>query len=165
MHDEIFADLTGLDLGEAVAEIGAGYGTTTHRLLARGHRVCAIDIDPAAVSHLKTAFRHFVEAGLLKVIHAPAEALPLGDGECDSAVSVAALHHIRHVEQALREMERVARRLVAIYDWTPESAGYTNPHSPQELRQKMEEALSVAQHLGYQISRRKLWYRLLKIRQ
>jgi ubiquinone/menaquinone biosynthesis C-methylase UbiE len=165
MHDEIFADLAGLDLGEAVAEIGAGHGTTTHWLLARGHRVCAIDIDPVAVAHLKTAFRHFVEAGLLKVIHAPAEAIPLPDRHCDSAVSVAALHHIRHAEQALREMARIAIRLVAVYDWTPESAGITNPHSPQELRQKMEEALSVAQHLGYQISRRRLWYRLLKIRQ
>jgi SAM-dependent methyltransferases len=165
MHDEIFADLAGLDLGEAVAEIGAGYGTTTHWLLTRGHRICAVDIDPSAVSYLKSAFRHFIDAGLLRVIYAPAEALPLGDGECDSAVSVAALHHIRYVEQALREMERVARQLVAIYDWTPESAGYTNPHSPQELIQKMEEALSIAQHLGYQISRRRLWYRQLKIHQ
>ncbi len=165
MHDEIFADLATLDLGETVAEIGAGYGTTTHWLLARGHRVCAIDIDPAAVAHLKTTFRRFVEAGLLKVIHAPAEAIPLPDRYCDSAVSVAALHHIRHVEQALREMERVAKRLVAIYDWTPDSAGITNPHSPQELEQKMEEAFAAARYLGYQTSRRILWYRLLKISQ
>jgi ubiquinone/menaquinone biosynthesis C-methylase UbiE len=165
MHDEIFADLAGLDLGESVAEIGAGYGTTTHWLLARGHRVCAVDIDPSAVSYLKSAFRHFIDAGLLRVIHAPAEALPLGDGECDSAVSVAALHHIRHVEQALREMERVAKRLVVIYDWTPESAGYTNPHSPQELEEKMQTALAIAQRLGYQAARQRLWYRLLKKKQ
>jgi len=50
-------------------------------------------------------------------------------------------------------MERVARRLVAIYDWTPESAGYTNPHSPQELEEKMQTALATAQRLGYQAAR------------
>jgi len=165
MHDEIFADLATLELGEVVAEIGAGYGTTTQWLLARGHRVCAVDIDPAAVAHLKTALRHFVEAGLLRIIHAPAEAIPLPDSHCDSAVSVAALHHIRHVEQALREMERIAKRLIAVYDWTPESAGVTNPHNPQELEEKMQEALAVAQRLGYQITRRWLWYKLLKIHQ
>ncbi len=164
MYDEIFADLADLDLGEAVTEIGAGHGTITRWLLARGHRVCAIDIDPAAVAHLKTAFRHFVETGLLKTIHAPAEAIPLPDRHCDSTISVAALHHIRHVEQALREMERIAKRLIAIYDWTPESAWVTNPHTPQELEQKMQEALLAAQRLGYQITRRRLWYRLLKTR-
>jgi Methylase involved in ubiquinone/menaquinone biosynthesis len=164
MHDEIFADLAALDLGETVAEIGAGHGATTRWLLARGHRVCAVDIDPSAVSYLKTALRHFLYVGLLKVVHAPAEALPLTDGECDSAVSVAALHHIRQVEQALSEMERVARRVVVIYDWTPQSAGFTNPHSSQELEAKMQEALATAQRRGYQVSIHRLWYRLLKNR-
>jgi hypothetical protein len=69
------------------------------------------------------------------------------------------------MEQALREMERVARRLVAIYDWTPESAGYTNPHSPQELEAKMQTALAIAQRFGYQAARQRLWYRLLKKKQ
>ncbi|ABL88461.1 Methyltransferase type 11 [Pyrobaculum islandicum DSM 4184] len=162
MIEEIVKDLEDFDLGHTVVEVGAGYGNTTLLLLRRGLEVCAIDIDPGAISYLRSAFRDFVKAGLLKAILAPAESLPFRDGECDSAVSVAALHHIKNVAAALKEMERVAKRLVVVYDWTPESAGVTNPHSAWELEKKMREAVAVAEALGYTLVRESLWYRLTK---
>ncbi|ACB39204.1 class I SAM-dependent methyltransferase [Pyrobaculum neutrophilum] len=162
MIEEIARDLEAFDLGESVLEVGAGYGSTTALLLRRGLRVCAVDIDPGAISYLRSAFKDYAEAGLLRAVLAPGESLPFKDGECDSAVSVAALHHIRDIAAALREMLRVARRLVVVYDWTPESAGVTNPHSAQELDKKMREAAAAAEALGYDLAKKGLWYRLTK---
>lgn len=91
---------------------------------------------------------------------APAEALPFRDGVFDSAVSVAA-HHFKDVKAALREMDRVAKRLVVVYDWAPESAGVMSPHSAEELEAKMKRA-AAARELGYVFTRRQYWYRLTK---
>ncbi|RFA94465.1 class I SAM-dependent methyltransferase [Pyrobaculum aerophilum] len=162
MWTEIFKDLDAFELGESALDVGAGFGNTTRYLLARGLRVCAVDIDPGAVAYIKSLFKEFVKSGLLKVLLAPAESLPFADGECDSVISVAAVHHFRDIEVALREMVRVAKRLVAIYDWTPEAGGVTNPHSPQELEAKMRAAVDAAVKLGFDIKITRYWYRLVK---
>lgn len=162
MLDEVFADLHSLDLGQSVVDIGAGFGYSTRYLLSRGLRVCAVDVDPGVLSSLRAAFGEFVKAGLLKLYHAPAEHLPLRDGECDSAVSIMALHHFKNVEAALREMLRVTKKLVVVYDWAPSTGGVTNPHSPAELKAKMEEAVSVAKRLGLEVAYAEAWYKLAK---
>ncbi|MEZ0318661.1 MAG: class I SAM-dependent methyltransferase [Pyrobaculum sp.] len=162
MIEEVFKDQDQIDLGERVLDVGAGWGTTTEYLLRRGLRVWAVDVDPGSVSYLRSLFKDFVEAGLLEVRLAPAEALPFGDNAFDSVVSVAAAHHFKDVEAALREMDRVAKRMVVIYDWTPESAGVTNPHSAEELEAKMRKVAAAARALGYVFTRRRLWYRLTK---
>lgn len=161
MWAEIFHDLDGFDLGETALDVGAGWGTATRYLLARGVRVCAVDIDPGAVTYLKSLFKEYVKSGLLKVFLAPAESLPFGDGECDSVVSVAAVHHFKDVASALREMARVARKLVVVYDWTPEAGGVTNPHSPRELEVKMKAAIDAAVNLGFDVKTTQYWYRLV----
>jgi len=160
---DIFDDLEHFDLGDTALDVGAGWGSTTRYLLSRGLRVCAVDIDPGAVAYLKKALREFVKLGLLDVRLGAAETLPYGDKECDSAVSVAALHHFRDIYAALREMARVARRVIVVYDWTPNASGVTNPHNAEELRRKMEVALAAAKSLGYEVYVTRLWYRLSKI--
>lgn len=162
MMEEILRDLASLDLGDCVVDVGAGFGNATRHLLSRGLVVYAVDIDPAAVASLADTFRQFVEVGLLKVVHGDAESLPLPDNFCDSAVAVALLHHVKNPERALSEMLRVARRLAVAYDWTPESAGLTNPHSPGELAHKMDAALKAAARLGFQVETHRLWYRVLR---
>jgi ubiquinone/menaquinone biosynthesis C-methylase UbiE len=162
MIEEIFQDLDALDLGRSVVDVGAGFGASTEYLLRRGVRVCAVDVDPGAVTSLRSRFRQFVEIGMLRLDLAPAEALPYRDAACDSAISVVALHHFKDVRRALLEMERVARRLVVVYDWAPGAGGVINPHSPEELRQKMETAVEIAKTLGFEYTARRLWYRLLK---
>ena len=157
MIDEIFRDMDGLELGETVVDIGAGWGTATRYLLSRGLAVVAVDVDPGAAARLRDALG--VEACV-----ATAEALPFRDNAFDTAISVAALHHVANVEAALREAARVAKRLAAIYDWTPEAGRVTNPHSPSELRRKMDEAALAAEKLGYTMRRVRLWYRLIRAR-
>ncbi len=163
MIDEIFKDLGGYDLGRCVLDVGAGFGRTTRFLLSRGYVVYAVDIDPGVVQSLGAELREFVETGLLKIVHGDVEDLPFSDGECDSVVSVALLHHVRHVERALGEMLRVARRVVLVYDWTPQSAGVTNPHSEYELAAKMREALEAAAGLDFDVYIDRFWYRLRKV--
>lgn len=162
MLDEVFADLDSLDLGQSVADVGAGFGHSTRYLLSRGLRVCAVDVDPSTISWLRSAFKDFVEVGMLRLVHAPAEEIPLRDGECDSAVSIMALHHFKDVERALKEMARVAKKQVVIYDWAPSTGGVTNPHSPRELKAKMEEAVRIAKRLGFEVTYAEAWYKLAK---
>jgi len=92
-----------------------------------------------------------------------AEALPYGDGECDSAVFIAALHHFKDICAALSEMARVVRRVVVVYDWTPNANGMTNPHGAEKLRRMMEVALAAAKSFGYEVYVTRLWYQLSKI--
>ncbi len=159
---EIFRDLDRYGLGRVVLDVGTGFGETVAYLLRRGvERVYTVDVDPAALLAARRAFRSFVELGVLRVVMASAEELPFGDGQFDSVVSVAVLHHVRDVAAALREARRVSRGLVVLYDWTPESAGVTNPHGGEELRVKMERAVAYAKAMDYEVYMGGLWYKLV----
>jgi len=53
------------------------------------------------------------------VVRAPAEALPSADGSFDGAIAVLNDHHWRDRAQGLRELRRVARRRVVLFNADP----------------------------------------------
>ncbi len=158
---DIYSDLDRYDLGSPVLDVGTGWGGVVEYLLARGVKeIWSVDVDPWALSAAKSRFKNAVRAGVVKILRARAEDLPFEDGQFDSVISVAALHHFSDVGRALAEMARVSRRLVVVYDWGPESAGLTNPHSERELAETMEAASRAAERLGYRVEDAGLWYKL-----
>jgi len=62
--------------GEWVVEIGPGRGALTERLLSKGARVLAIEIDDQFVSYLKTKFS---ESKAIEVIHGDVLEINLGE--------------------------------------------------------------------------------------
>jgi len=59
-------------------------------------------------------------AGAAKALQATAENLPAADGRFDAAMAVVTLHHWRDWAAGLREMQRVADRVVVLH-FDPES--------------------------------------------
>ena len=59
--------------------------------------------------------------GSAPAAQATAEHIPLPDGACDAALAVLTIHHWSDPERGLREMRRVARRLVVL-TWDPDWA-------------------------------------------
>jgi 16S rRNA (adenine1518-N6/adenine1519-N6)-dimethyltransferase len=55
---EAFIDDAAVTAGERVLEVGAGAGTLTERLLARGAEVVAAEIDPILLEHLRARGPH-----------------------------------------------------------------------------------------------------------
>lgn len=85
-----------------VADVGAGTGKLTGRLLARGLEVEAVEPDPGMLAVL-TRVHPDARPHL-----AGAEALPLPDGAVDAVLVAQAWHWFPH-EQALAEARRVVR--------------------------------------------------------
>ena len=55
---EAFLDDAGIEPGDRVLEVGAGAGTLTERLLARGHEVVTAEIDPLLLGYLADRGSH-----------------------------------------------------------------------------------------------------------
>lgn len=86
--------------GETALDVASGGGHTANRLREAGFRVTTLDPAP----------------GMRADVLAPAEHIPFADSSFDSVTCRIAPHHFEDVEEAVREMARVARRLVLIED-------------------------------------------------
>jgi len=85
-----------------VADVAAGTGKWTQRLLARGRNVVAVE----PVGGMRQVLRREVPG--ISIISATAEALPLRDGALDLVTVAAAIHWFR-LDEALPEVRRVLR--------------------------------------------------------
>jgi ubiquinone/menaquinone biosynthesis C-methylase UbiE len=126
--------LTVMEAGDRVVDIGCGPGVAARRAASLGATVTGV--DPAAVM-LRTA-RLIPRRGKVRFVTGTAEDLPLGDGACTVAWSLATVHHWADIDAGLREVHRVLapggrflalERLthagatgVASHGWTPEQA-------------------------------------------
>lgn len=90
--------------GLRVADIGTGTGILAQELAAAGLRVVAIDISERM---LRAARRH--AAGVVELVQAEAESLPLADAVLDAAFAHMVLHSVASPAEAIREMARVVR--------------------------------------------------------
>jgi SAM-dependent methyltransferase len=93
--------LGGVD-GQRVVDVGAGTGILTRALLAAGHRVTAVEPDPAMLARLTAT-----SAGA-HALSGSAEELPLPGGTADAVVAGQAYHWFDH-DRAHAEAARVLR--------------------------------------------------------
>jgi 16S rRNA (adenine1518-N6/adenine1519-N6)-dimethyltransferase len=117
-----------LSEGETVLEVGPGLGSLTLALLAEGHRVTAVEIDPLLASALPSTIASYApdQAGRLTVVEA--DAMHVGPDEIGAPtacvanlpynVAVPVLLHLLEVSSSLRHglvmvQSEVADRLAA----------------------------------------------------
>jgi ubiquinone/menaquinone biosynthesis C-methylase UbiE len=91
--------------GETALDVATGGGHTANRLRAAGFRVTTLDPAP----------------GMRADVLARAEDIPFADSSFDVVACRIAPHHFDDVEAAVREMARVAARLLLIEDTLFES--------------------------------------------
>ena len=100
--------LAGVELGQAVLEVGPGPGLTTDILRPRVARLTAIEIDASLADRLA----HRLEGTNVDVVRGDATAMPFSDGQFSGAVSFTMLHHVPSMglqDKLLREVCRVLK--------------------------------------------------------
>ena len=102
---------TGIGPGQAVLDVGCGFGVETHRLAALvqpGGRVVGLDHSPAFIAEAR---RRAHAAGIDASFEAgDAQALPFPDAVFDSARAERVLTYLADPEKALAELRRVTRQ-------------------------------------------------------
>ena len=110
--DEALA-LAGAHLGGGpwrVLEVGAGCCWASVRLLERGHRVAAVDVNLDAADGLPAANRLLGAPEALPRAEAEMDALPLEPAAFDLVLAVGSLHGVPRLTRTLVELRRVVRR-------------------------------------------------------
>lgn len=94
--------------GALAVDIGAGTGEAVAALAATGARVIGVD---SSEKMLQVCRQRLTEAALenVELRLGDAEALPLADGECDTALASMVLHHLPDPAAGVREMARVVK--------------------------------------------------------
>lgn len=103
-----------------VVDLGAGTGKLTRSLVARGHRVTAVEPLGEMLAQLE-----FAVPGAI-ALRGSAEEIPLPDGSADVVTCAQAFHWFDH-EVALREIARVLRpggRLALVWNTRDDSQGW-----------------------------------------
>ena len=97
----------GLKPSDTVLDVGCGKAFLLYDLAhaVPGIRVCGVDISHYAITDAKEEVRPFLST-------VNATRLPYDDNSFDLVISITTLHNLRcfELDQALREVERVARR-------------------------------------------------------
>jgi ArsR family transcriptional regulator len=132
-----------------VADVGSG---TAEFLVALARRVArVIGVDNSQMM-LEAARERVARSGLTNVTlrQGEAEALPIGDGECDAAYSSMLLHHLADPALGIRELARVVKPGGKViisdlakhgYDWTREvMADVWLGFSEEQVREWLAEA-------------------------
>jgi len=93
-----------------VLEVGAGCCWISAELLARGHRVAAVDVNLDPEDGLAAAAALLPSGASLERAEAEMEALPLEPQSVDLIVAGASLHYPAALQRTLVELRRVTRR-------------------------------------------------------
>ena len=100
------AELAGLRVGERVVDVAAGTGATARLLAHRlGAEVVGVELAAATVARARAV----TSDPRVVFVHGDAEALPLGDGSFDVALSECSLCTFPDKPRAVAEMVRVLR--------------------------------------------------------
>jgi SAM-dependent methyltransferase len=93
-----------------VLEVGAGCAWVSVQLLARGHRVAAVDVNHDPDDGLRAADRLLGASQRLDRAEAEMDELPLAAWSFDLVVAAGSLHYVRDLQRALVELRRVTRK-------------------------------------------------------
>ncbi len=96
-------------LGDAQSVVNVGAGAGSYE--PRDRRVVAVEPSREMIRQRP--------ADAAPVVQASAQELPFRDGELDAAMTLLSIHHWPDWRAGLREMRRVARRVV-LFTWDPE---------------------------------------------
>lgn len=114
---EKMAEVSGVDEGMTVADVGTGTGFVAAGIAPRVGRVVAVD---NSLAMLKVAKRNLAELGIANVelLEGDVGALPLQDASVDAAFANMVLHHAEDPTAMLREMARAVKPggVVAVVD-------------------------------------------------
>ncbi len=100
-------------IGDAATVVNVGAGAGAYEPIDRD----VVAVEPSAVMIAQRP------AGSTKVVQATAERLPFEDGTFDVAMAVLSDHHWRDRRQGLRELRRVARRRIVLFNADPAENG------------------------------------------
>lgn len=138
-------------LGDAVLEVGAGHGTFTEILSARGARVVATDVSQRCADVLR---ERFAGDERVTVVHGGADAVA-GQPPFDSAVLINVLEHIPDDDGALRDLAAALRPGGRLILWVPalqllysdfdRKIGHYRRYRKGELKEQLTRA-------GYQVA-------------
>ncbi|MGI9645524.1 MAG: class I SAM-dependent methyltransferase [Ilumatobacteraceae bacterium] len=107
--NDAVVDLVAPAPGERVVDIGAGMGPGTVRAAKAGASVVAVEPTPY-MRGILTARRLAQRArGLITVVDAAAEDLPVADDSIDAVWAVNTMHHWVDLERGITEIARVLR--------------------------------------------------------
>lgn len=96
--------------GDAVLEVGFGLGYGMQIMAAKAERLAGVEVDAAACERARRIFDghpRVTQISLYDGLH-----LPFADKTFDAVTCVEVLEHVEDYDGLLREMVRVARRLV-----------------------------------------------------
>lgn len=109
-------DRLGMRRGDAVLDLGCGFGRHAFEAARRGANVVALDAGRDEVNGVAATFVAMVEAGELApgsthaaVVQGDALRLPFADGAFDRVICSEVLEHISDDRQAMGELARVLR--------------------------------------------------------
>jgi|tagenome__1003787_1003787.scaffolds.fasta_scaffold20825737_2 SAM-dependent methyltransferase len=138
-------------LGDSVLEVGAGHGTFTEILSARGARVVATDVSQRCADVLRERFSGDERVA---VVHGGADAVA-GQPPFDSAVLINVLEHIPDDDGALRDLAATLRPGGRLILWVPafqllysdfdRKIGHYRRYRKGELKEQLTRA-------GYQVA-------------
>ena len=106
----------GVRAGDAVLDLGCGFGRHAFEAARRGARVVALDAGAEEVRGVRNTFAAMVAAGELArdacavAVQGDALALPFADATFDRVICSEVLEHIPEDLAAMRELARVLRR-------------------------------------------------------
>ncbi len=109
-------DQLGVRGGDAVLDLGCGFGRHAFEAARRGAKVVALDAGRDEVLGVRATFAAMLDAGELNVdtlavaVQGDALALPFADGTFDRVICSEVLEHIPNDLGAMAELARVLRR-------------------------------------------------------
>jgi len=109
-------DMLGVDQGDAVLDLGCGFGRHAFEAARRGARVVALDAGRDEVLAVRATFAAMFDAGelgadtLAVAVQGDALALPFADETFDRVICSEVLEHIPDDVGAMAELARVLRR-------------------------------------------------------
>src|SRR5947208_1259215 len=139
--------------GPLLLNVGAGQGTFSQLLEARGFEVTSVDPSPAAVELLRARVRG-------SVLAASAGELPFADASFDCAVLGEVLEHIEDDLAALREVARVVRPsgvVAASVPANPDWFGPSDEWAGHNRRYTREAVLELCAGAGLTVERLEPW--------